>query len=297
MDEIHKLVEHIDISNDNVSKGKASTVLHDGQAVEKAKKATLHKMLVGLKLNFNSDGPPKGNYVMDPLSCIPFDPNSDWNITNNVSTGKDQWWSRLNYEYDIPEYGCVKSDVIPILGAYLDLHPRATTSRLKNYGKSLVNVYIPTSIVSYLMKAVKDKTKMNIAQGKEIVDAYQGLTSFLAGASKGVDIIPCKMYRPVIDQDEDGTDKVVNYDILKSGLDQMYAAAGSQADYRVMGGVAFVYINATFSCAPDEISRNSEVPKGSLIDVKFKLASFHCLKVSGNKIKKITYKTATKEEY
>ena len=202
----------------------------------------------------------------------------------------------MNYEYKLPNYGSVRGDVIPIFGAHVDLHPRACSTKLKNYGKSLVNVYIPTTIVNYLFKAVKDKTGMNIAEGKEIVDMSQGLTSFLAGATKGVDMIPCKMYQPFIEENQDGED-VTSYKIVKVPLDQCYKAANNAPQFRVLGGVAFVHLGVTYSCAPDEISRSGEVPKGSLVDLKFKLVSFHRLSATGEKIKKITYKTGPKQEY
>eukprot|EP00978_Attheya_sp_CCMP212_P010559 scaffold25642_cov73-Attheya_sp.AAC.6 len=297
MDNIKNLVQELEISSEGIANGDANSMLRDTEVTEKQMEDALHKSLVALDMCFNKDGPPDGNYTMDPLSCIAFDPTSDWNVANNISTGKDQWWSRLNYEYNMPGVGYVKGDVIPIFGAHVDLHPRAPSSKLKNYGKSLVNVYIPTQIASYLVQAVKVKTEMNIAEGKEIVDLHQGLTSFLMGAPKGVDVVPCKMYQPVL-ADED-SEEISRYDIVKMPMDQLYKAAsgGGGQSIRILGGVAFVHLGATFPCAPEEISRAGQVPKGSLIDVKFKLVSFHCLSATGEKIKRITYKTATKQEY
>lgn len=295
MDRITALIQDIHVSNENIASGRASNMLNGAEASEKERQEALHDLLVKLELCFRELEAPKGSYAMDNLSCIPFDPTSDWSISNNISAGKDQWWSRLKYEFDIPRYGHVKGDVIPIFGAHIDLHPRASSAKLKNYGKSLVNAYLPTNIVTYLAQAVKDKTGMNIAEGKEIVDVSQGLTSFLMGPAKGVDVIPCKMYQPITDEDDD--DRIVDYNIRKMGLNQLYMAAANDEQVRVLGGVAFVHLGVTFSCAPDEISRSGEVPKGSLVDLKFKLVSFHCLSMSGQQIKKITYRQTAKYEY
>jgi len=295
MDTITALIQDVQLSNDNIASGRASNMLRGAEASEKERQEALRDKLVKLELCFREEGPPQGSYVMDNLSCIPFDPTSDWSISNNISSGKDQWWSRLKYEFDIPTYGLAKGDVIPIFGAHIDLHPRASSAKMKNYGKSLVNVYLPTNTVAYLAQAVKDKTGMNIAEGKEIVDVSQGLTSFLMGPTKGVDVIPCKMYQPITDEDDN--EQIVDYNITKMGLNQLYMAAANDEQVRVLGGVAFVHLGVTFSCAPDEISRSGEVPKGSLVDLKFKLVSFHCLSMSGHHIKKITYRQAPNYEY
>jgi len=296
MKTITALIQDIQLSNDNIATGRASNMLSGAEASEKERQEALHDLLVKLELCFREEGPPKGTYAMDNLSCIPFDPSSDWSISNNISAGKDQWWSRLKYEFDIPTYGHVKGDVIPIFGAHIDLHPRASSAKLKNYGKSLVNVYLPTNTVTYLAQAVKDKTGMNIAEGKEIVDVSQGLTSFLMGGSKGVDVIPCKMYQPLMGEGDDN-EEIVDYRIRKMGLNQLYMAAVGDEQVRILGGVAFVHLGVTFPCAPEEISRSGEVPKGSLVDLKFKLVSFHCLTMSSQKIKKITYRQGAKREY
>lgn len=295
MSTITQLMQDMQVSNENIASGRASSMLNGAEASEKEREEALRNRLTNLELCFRESGPPKGNYVMDKLSCIPFDPTSDWSITHQLTTGKDQWWARLKYEFDIPTYGHVRGDVIPIFGAHIDLHPRASSAKLKNYGKSLVNVYLPTNIVTYLAQAIKDKTGMNIAEGKEIVDLSQGLTSFLMGPTKGTDVIPCKMYQAVTDDDDDT--KIIDHNIKRLGLNQLYTAAASDERVRVLGGVAFVHLGVTFSCAPDEISRSGEVPKGSLVDLKFKLVSFHCLSMSGLQIKKITYKQATKHDY
>ena len=112
---------------------------------------------------------------------------------------------------------------------------------------------------------------------------------------KGVDIIPCKIYQPLVTDD---SEELLGYNIVKYGLDKLYRAAGDDPTFRVLGGVAFVHLGATYSCAPEEISRNGEVPKGVLIDLKFKLVSFHCLYNTTEKIKMIAYKTGgPKQEY
>jgi len=109
------------VSNENIASGRASNMLSGAEASEKERQEALHDRLVKLELCFREHGPPQGSYAMDNLSCIPFDPSSDWSISNNISAGKDQWWSRLKYEFDIPTYGHVKGDVIPIFGAHIDL--------------------------------------------------------------------------------------------------------------------------------------------------------------------------------
>jgi hypothetical protein len=66
------------------------------------------------------------------------------------------------------------------LGCYLDLIKRTKGKLADSYGDGIVNIYIPSHTYGAIYKKLVAASEFdNFAEGSEILDHRQGLTSFL----------------------------------------------------------------------------------------------------------------------
>ena len=145
MDRIKNLTEKFNTFNHDVKAGIYNTSAHDVAEQERSEQALIEAFR-DLVFLFGTDETPPGTFSMNALQCIEFNPNSKFYTSKAIKHQSDQWWSRLKYNYDV-EGTTVESDIFPIFGAYLDLHPRVSES-LAGYSKSIVNVYLVLGLLS-----------------------------------------------------------------------------------------------------------------------------------------------------
>ena len=285
---LQSLITKMSVADKEVKSGSS---VFSGDGTDKgALEEELRAKFRELELYFDKDGnDPDGEYVVPKLQCIAFDAQSDYALQRGIAQGNDQWWTRLQYNYKWDGKSCT-SDVLPIFGCYLDLHKR-TSVKLAKYGSSLVNVYVPSTVVKTLCNQLS-KCGYNIAVGKEIVDHRQGLTSFLMSTVRGKDDLSVTFYR--VNADDSGKEACVKKVLPMSSV---YANAPPGSDASILGGVAFVHFNCGYECASGQIPKSGFPPQGSLIDMKFKIVGFHALGLSGHSISQITYSKRRKEDY
>jgi hypothetical protein len=242
-----------------------------------------------LKITFRSNSTPPGAFSMGPLQCIEFNPNSKFHVSKGIKHQSDQWWSRLKFDYELGST-VVESDIFPIFGAYLDLHPRTSTG-LAAYARTIVNVYIPTKVMTTLVGAVRAKTGHDIVAGKELIDDLQGLTSFLAAITPDSSDLEVTCYietQKVNTETNEAT--VTGLTRRKFTLPDMFAMAQQSPPSRILGGVAFIHLSANHSCVPGTFSAQGNLPKECPVEIKIKLTGFHCLGMSGKSVVAISYK-------
>lgn len=282
-DVIQKLEEQLKGLSVDIKDGKRSTSVTGSQNEhERGKK--LHQALAGLQHNFSHDEDPPGEFTIESLSHIAYDPTSDYAQQNPNHTKTDTWWSRLEYDYDV-DGESIRGDVLPIFGSYLDLYPR-TGKKSMDYAKRYVSVYLNNDVVQRLANAITRGTKHPIAEGKEIVDDIQGLSSFQARMDLGGDKTPVRLYRQILGDDGG----IKRYDVHNTNVLDAYRNAVSAPNYSIVGGIAFVRVTATYSCAPNQISSSANVPDDTMVDMKFKLVAFHCFGGYTDAINQITYR-------
>ncbi len=247
-------------------------------ATEKQNKEKLKIALSSLAHLFRGTTCPSGKFVMDPLSCIVT--GGDFGIE------ADHWWSSLSYEYNIGDANVV-GDVLPVFGCYLDLYPRATTSnKMEKYGDNIVNVYVPTNTVKMLKRQVQKLTGHAVEYCvDEIVDENQGLTAFLAlTAPEDDSTVKVAIYNSEVDENGE----VVETQRKDYSLGRLYMSAARNPDATILGGVAMLHANATFSCAPNAYENSTSLPSGIVVELSIKLSGFHCLGVATDFVEQIT---------
>lgn len=268
--------------NDNIRGGANSTMMEgDDNVLENQRR--LATELRELKHAFSDFSVPKGKFAMDPLKCIPYDPDSKFSTERGIRNPKtDTWWSRLAYEYDLDGVP-VKGDVLPLFGSYLDLQTR-TSSKLENDGNDVVGVHIPIRLVHTLVRHIGELTG-NIVPKEWIEDMKHGLVSFLASVPSELTPLEVVLYQPILD--EDG--KVVDYRKgNRSPLPRLYKEAENKPEARILRGVAFVHVDATLSCATGKYCKQGNLPRDEAIMMTIKLVGFHCLRMCGTSIKLIS---------
>mmetsp|Transcript_8819 Transcript_8819/g.18317 ORF Transcript_8819/g.18317 Transcript_8819/m.18317 type:complete len:348 (-) Transcript_8819:209-1252(-) len=254
-------------------------------ATEKHNQEKLTTALSSLAHLFRGISFPSGRFIMDPLSCI---------VTGGeFAIGADHWWSSLSYQYDLGDISVV-GDVLPIFGCYLDLYPRTgTTNRLEKYGDNLVTVYVPTSTVQMLKRQVQKSTGHAVENCDEIVDKKQGLTSFLALTAPENDSgVKVAMYNSETDKNK----QIVETQREDFPLSRLYKSAARNPDGRILGGVAMLHANASYSCPPNTYDIESRLPHGIVVELKIKLAGFHCLGIATDFVEQITKKSRTNKK-
>jgi hypothetical protein len=247
------------------------------------------KAFAELKVVFNKEESPPGEFKMAPLKCIPFNPNYQFFVKRGIENKAEYWWSRLKFDYEFDD-SVVESDIFPVFGCYLDLHPR-NSALMPTYGEDMVNVYIPTSIAGHLIGMIERHTQHAIDERREIVDNEQGLTSFLASLHPKGKEWTVSVYEEKLElNDTTKEDEVGGIIRHKVPLTKCYKDAEKSSSARVLEGVAFIHMNANFSCEPSEYPSKSPLPKECRVYVKIKLVGFHCLGRAGDSVAQITYK-------
>ena len=86
----------------------------------------------------------------------------------------------IRFEYEHLGSKIPSSTPLGVMNCYLDLTPRTKGKLKDSYGQSLVNMYVPTVTFAALHVKMTELSEVtSFAEGGEIVDHKQGLTSFL----------------------------------------------------------------------------------------------------------------------
>jgi len=323
MDFLGNLIHEMSVNTATISSGHNRDTLFDDDD-ESRKFDRLNEDLKDLKCLTRGVNIGAESCSMENMSCIGYDANSPYAKMNPNAQPKDNWWSHfyLNYAQDD---STVAHSTVAIMGCYLDLNQR-TSDRLKNtYAKDCVNVYIPTDTYGCIHKQMTEVSEFNaFAQGGEIIDRAQGLTSFLcqnADKSSGLTVV---MYQKVLgpdpdaaeaneedqkekipasDSEDDHDDDVEQEDVLigynrkEFPMATMYEAAKDTTKFRMLGGVAFVRFGLSYTCDPGSHKANETLPASILPEVKVKILGFHGFTTDGDSISPIAYKSKNKYRY
>ena len=71
-------------------------------------------------------------------------------------------------------------------------------------------------------------------------------------------------------------------------IGRLYTSAARNPDARILGGVAMLHANVTFSCAPNTYQNTTSLPPGIVVELSIKLSGFHCLGVATDFVEQIT---------
>ena len=300
--------EHeVDRYNDLINKfGKMSTKIYSGQnhsplftgADEDVINAEFNTCMSDLQFLVEETDSPIQSYSIKPMQCIEYDEQSEYNRRNPNSKPKDNWWSYLVLGYNFKGQ-IVHSNTIAVFGCFLDVHERTKGKLKDSYAKTVVNVYIPTNIYSTIHKNMVNASEFDqFAQGTEIIDHAQGLTSFLCQKANKENDLQIFMYRAYYDDDDDPDHKfVIGYDRPKIPMPTLYQAAKQDIKHQIVGGVAFLKFGLGFGSEPGAYDPKSTLGPSILPDVKVKLLGFHGFNFSGDVIKQITYSKQHSTEY
>jgi hypothetical protein len=276
-----------------VKTGQNKSALFDGGELAQNEE-NLDQELSSLKHLVEGDELPWLGVVLKPMQCIEWDAESSFALDRPNSKARDVWWSHLEAQYMTDAGVQVMSKTIPVAGCYLDLAERTSGKLQESYGRDLVNVYIPTLTTKEIhaaMQGASDFTK-GFAQGKEIVDHEQGLTSFLCQKVDKSEL-NVVLYTPLTDDDGN----VVEYERIEYNLSTLYDTAKESPKYRLLGGVAFLRFGLSYLSDSGSYEPSQPLPTDLLPDVKVKIMAFHMLCAAGEDIKQITYKSKTKKRY
>jgi hypothetical protein len=231
-----------------------------------------------------------------PMQCIEYDEESEYIKRNPNAKPKDNWWSYLSFSYAF-QGQTVSSHTLAVFGCYLDMHERTKGKLKDSYARNVVNIYIPTETYSEIYKRMVRASEFDaFAQGNEIIDHAQGLTSFLCQKGTKDSDLQIIMYRATYDNEED-PDEVTGYDRVKFPMPTLYESARGKPDHRIVGGVAFLKFGLGLGVEPGSYDSKSTLGPSTLPDVKIKLMGFHGLGFQGNNVKQISYYKDTTVEY
>lgn len=271
---------------DVIARGGARDDLFDTDQANQDKKELNERLK---ELDYTIDGPRIPSFIkqftMKDLNCIPYNPDSEFSKKNPEFKAKDTWWTHLNAEYET-DGKIVTHNVLAIDNCYMDLNERTSGKLQKNYGESLVNIYIPTDVYAMIHRQIEAVNRYEqLSDGKEIPDTEQGLTSFLC--QKGTQgPLNITMYKPVLDDENN----IIEYDRVACSLLQVYQSAKESPKYRICGGTAFLRFGLNYGCDPDTFDAKEPLPTSIMPEVKIKLMGFHALTCDGDKLRQITYK-------
>lgn len=279
---ILSLMRSLKVSSEKVRNNRGQSKM-EANIPESKLRTALQTMTVA----FTRDICPPGNFVMDRLQCIRYDPTSAFSRAKGASAQRDQWWSRIQYKYELGE-DYMTSDVISIHGVYMDLMARSGDKQ-SDYAKTYTNCYVPNEIVARFVTVIEENTECTVFTGKEIVDDDQQLTSYACNHVGGN---PATITLYKASEDEEGNPMEYSKETRDSS--SLYGGQ-SKGGGCILGGVGFFHVSANTSTPPD--TAVDDLAEGSQVTMKFKLISFHALGVSTSVIDRITYKRKEKPTF
>jgi hypothetical protein len=130
-----------------------------------------------MKDHFGSETEPRVGFFVKELTNLGYD--EQYKSKNNPSG--DRWYSEVKMKYTLPS-GPHNFDIVAFDNIYFDMIPKTSKSGMvaKNYGKTWINVYLPSKTVRAFLKSFKDSTGWGVSSRVSTKDEEQDLVSISA---------------------------------------------------------------------------------------------------------------------